>query len=179
MHYSKSTGGFYNAAIHGDIPADAVEITAAEYAALLTAQSSGKQIIADENGNPIAIDPPPPIRTQQSLLADVAAKRWVVETGGITVAGTPIATDREAQSLLNSAFVDLQSGLISDTQWKATNGTFTLFTLVQLEPVAQAVAAHRRACFAAEQAHVAAINALEAQAELDAYDIDDGWPPNS
>jgi len=177
MFYSQSTLGFYSQEFHCDnIPSDAVEITADYHAELMEAQSSGKVISADDFGYPIAIDPAKPVRTIESLLAEVAAKRWQVETDGIMVAGVPIATDREAQSLLNSAFIDLQSGLINDTQWKAANGTFTLVTLVQLEPVAQAVAAHRRACFAAEQVHAEAINALETQAELDAYDINTDWP---
>lgn len=177
MFYSKSTGGFYGAAIHGDrIPADAVEITAEEHAALLETQSSGKQITADENGYPIVIDPPQPVRTQAVLLAEVAAKRWLVETGGILIGGTPIATDRDSQAQLTSAYTSLKSGLIVDTPWKAADGSFTLVTLAEIEPVAQAVAAHVRACFAAEQAHNQAISALATQAELDGYDIHTGWP---
>jgi hypothetical protein len=58
IYYAKSTGGFYSADIHGDnIPADAVEITDEQHAALLEAQSSGKAITADTNGSPIAVDP--------------------------------------------------------------------------------------------------------------------------
>lgn len=177
MYFSQSTGGFYDAAIHGDnIPIDAVGITAEEHAALLAEQSSGKQIVADENGLPIAIDPPQPVRTKASLQAEVATKRWQVETGGIVVTGRPIATDREAQAQLSSAYASLQSGLIADTPWKAADSSFTLVTLAEIEPVAQAVATHVRACFAAEQTHNQAINALEIQAELDAYDIHTGWP---
>ena len=59
MKYSPSTGGFYDQEIHGDnIPADAVEITVEEHAALLEGQSQGQIISADEDGNPILIDPP-------------------------------------------------------------------------------------------------------------------------
>ena len=65
MFYSKSTGGFYTREIHGDnIPADAVEITEAEHAALLEGQSMGKRIVADESGRPILQDPPPPTHEQ-------------------------------------------------------------------------------------------------------------------
>lgn len=61
MHYSRSTGGFYDDALHtGGIPADAVPITIDHHAALLAAQSAGKRIAADENGYPVAQDPPPP-----------------------------------------------------------------------------------------------------------------------
>lgn len=179
MRFSKLTGGFYDRSIHGDnIPSDAVEITAEYHAELLAAQSEGKQISADETGAPIAIDPPKPVRTKEALLSEVAAKRWAVETGGVIVGGSPIATDRESQAQLTSAYTSLKSGLIENTTWKAADGTFNLVTLAQIEPVAQFVAAHVRACFAAEQIHDEAIQALTTQSELDAYDINAGWPQN-
>ena len=72
MFYSKSTGGFYTREIHGDnIPADAVEITEAEHAALIEGQSMGKVIVADENGRPILQDPPPP--TTEQIIAKYTA----------------------------------------------------------------------------------------------------------
>lgn len=64
MFYSKSTGGFYSADVHGDnIPADAVEITLEEHAALLNAQSQGKRIQADADGRPVAADHVPSTET--------------------------------------------------------------------------------------------------------------------
>lgn len=179
MHYSESTRGFYDPAIHGDdIPSDAVEISSKTNKELLVAQSAGMVIVADENGYPIAIDPPAPVRTMKSMLADIAAKRWTVETGGITVAGALIKTDRESQSQIISVYTSLKSALIADTPWKAADGYFTPTTLAELEPVAQAVAEHVRACFAAEQSHYDAINLLQTQAELESYDINSGWPPS-
>jgi hypothetical protein len=60
MFYSKQTGGFYSREIHGDnIPADAVEITADEHAALINGQSNGKRIVSDESGKPYLADPAP------------------------------------------------------------------------------------------------------------------------
>jgi len=74
MFYSKLTGGFYDAAIHGDsIPADAVEITAEEHAALLGAQSNGQQIGADETGYPVAIAVVPPEPTYAEIVAGMTA----------------------------------------------------------------------------------------------------------
>ena len=68
MKYAKSTNGFYDEAIHGDnIPADAVEITIEEHAALLEGQSQGKLIQADANGRPVLVDPPPP--TPEQIIA--------------------------------------------------------------------------------------------------------------
>ena len=86
MFYAQSTGGFYDTAIHGDnIPADAVEITKEQHAALLEGQSQGKVISADKNGKPSLKDPPPPTTEQ---LADTAraerdrlieSVRWRIE----------------------------------------------------------------------------------------------------
>lgn len=59
MFYAKSTGGFYDAAIHGDnIPSDAVEITSDYRWELISGQSEGKIISSDESGYPILIDIP-------------------------------------------------------------------------------------------------------------------------
>lgn len=177
MFYSKLTGGFYDAEMHIDAtPVDAVEITEERHAELMQAQSEGLQIIADENGHPIAIDPPQPVRTKESLLAEVAAKRWQVETGGVVVAGRHIATDRESQAQLTSVYTSLKGELIANTPWKSSDGSFTLVTLAEIEPVVNAVAEHVRACFAAEHAHSEAISAMMTQDELDAYSIEEGWP---
>lgn len=58
MLYSAKTGGFYAADIHGSaVPADCVEISDEQHAALLTGQSNGLAIAADRDGHPILIDP--------------------------------------------------------------------------------------------------------------------------
>ena len=73
MFYSKSTGGFYSADIHGNaIPADSVEITAAEHATLLAGQSAGQRIEADEHGRPVLRAAPTP---DDDTLADAARAR--------------------------------------------------------------------------------------------------------
>lgn len=59
MYYSPSTQGFYDQTMHSSIPVDAIEITRGEHTDLLAAQSIGKRITVDENGYPVAIDPPP------------------------------------------------------------------------------------------------------------------------
>ena len=53
MFYSKSNNGFYSQEIHGDnIPSDSVEISQSEYSELMQAQSEGKRIGSDAQGNP-------------------------------------------------------------------------------------------------------------------------------
>lgn len=57
MFYSKTTGGFYTAEVHGDkIPADSVEITIEEAQSLRAMEAEGKRIVANENGYPIIVD---------------------------------------------------------------------------------------------------------------------------
>lgn len=78
MFYSETTGGFYTREIHGDnIPADAVEITEAEHAALIEGQSKGKVIMADENGRPILQDPPPPTAEQIMSRLEARVQQWL------------------------------------------------------------------------------------------------------
>lgn len=60
MFYSSTAMGFFDPAIHAAIPADAVEITAADHAALMAAQAEGLVIVADVDGRPVAMAPPPP-----------------------------------------------------------------------------------------------------------------------
>lgn len=95
MEYSKTTNGFYDPAIHGgDIPSDAVEITAEQHAALLAEQSAGKRIVSDANGYPIAVDPPPLSLDQVKAvaLAAIDAEAGVARARYITVAPGQEAT---------------------------------------------------------------------------------------
>lgn len=74
LFYAKSTNGFYAAEIHGDaIPADAVEITDDEHTALLTGQSAGLRIGANNSGRPVLSAPIPPSAKQikEALIAAV------------------------------------------------------------------------------------------------------------
>ncbi|MGU5593071.1 DUF4376 domain-containing protein [Aeromonas sanarellii] len=157
-------------------PDDAVEYPSDVFDTIVCRRPDGMNMVPDEKGHPTLIEQPKPVITKEGLIAAVADKRWLVETSGIVVAGSPIKTDRESQAQLSSAYTLLKSGLIPDTPWKTADGTFVRVTLAQIEPITQAVAAHVRACFAAEEVHSQAIAALQTPSELDAYDIDTGWP---
>ena len=88
IYYAKSTRGFYTREIHGEnMPADVVEITAEEHAALLEGQSSGKLIDFDEAGRPFLADPPPQVLTAEQLCQriDTAA-----DAARRAVAGDPL-----------------------------------------------------------------------------------------
>ena len=81
MFASKTTRGFYDAAIHGDnMPADVVEITAEEHAALLEGQSNGKVIDFDEAGRPFLAEPPPPSAEQIQAQVNAEARAYLLQT---------------------------------------------------------------------------------------------------
>lgn len=53
--YSASAQGFFDEAIHADLPADAVKISRARHAELLAAQATGATIVAADNGRPVIL----------------------------------------------------------------------------------------------------------------------------
>jgi hypothetical protein len=68
MFYSAIHKGFFIAELHGDaIPADAVPVSADDYAALFEGQSRGAQIVPGPDGAPTLLWPTPP--TEAELLA--------------------------------------------------------------------------------------------------------------
>jgi hypothetical protein len=123
LFYAKSTGGFYDDTIHtaAQIPQDAVAITDVLHQALLTGQSAGKLISADDSGHPILIDPP------AMPLADLQAASLVQLD--------------DAAEVLRGKFITANSGqvatyLLKQNQaaaFKAANYTGTVPGLVQAE----------------------------------------------
>jgi hypothetical protein len=101
-------------------------------------------------------------------MAAVAARRYAVETGGITVGGAEIETNRRAQGQLSATLAAFNAGMVSSVDWKAGNGWQTL-DLAGFAPIAEAVAAHVQDCFSAERAADDDIAAMAA-AELDTLD---------
>lgn len=116
--------------------------------------------------------------------AVLAEKRWQLETGGITISGASIRTDRESQALITGAKVAIDVGAISSVDWKASNGFVTL-NGVQVTAIATAVCQHVQACFSNEKALAAALDAAgsdtgltlaQRAAQILAVDLDSGWP---
>jgi hypothetical protein len=96
LFYSKSTGGFYDDAIHtpAQIPSDAVAISQVEYNALMEGQSLGNTIGADANGNPILIPPVPATlaQVQASALTGLDAGAETLRSKFITANSGQVAT---------------------------------------------------------------------------------------
>ena len=92
------------------------------------------------------------------LKAYAANKRWEKETGGITVSGAAIQTDRASQAMITGAFAFAQTNPSASIAFKAEGG-FVMLAAAEVEAIANAVGAHVQACFAAEAAIVGAIEA--------------------
>lgn len=77
IKYSPTTKGFYLPDHAGSVPADAVEITEAEWHSLLDRQEQGDEIVMSA-GRPVAQAPPPPPPPTAAEIAaakDAAADR--------------------------------------------------------------------------------------------------------
>lgn len=185
MFYSATTGGFYDPEIHGEaIPTDAVEITPEEHVALLDAQSKGKIIQSDIDGNPVAVDPPK--QTAAQVWDRIKAKRDATKSGGVKVGTKWYHTDTESRvqclGLLEKARAARAAGgtdatrlqaLGQDIKWKTMDGSFIYLTVKHAEDIFAAVTDLDAAAFAAAETHRVA---MEASADPAAYDFSVGWP---
>lgn len=100
----------------------------------------------------------PPVLASIDLVAYAAAKRFDVETRGITVSGTSIKTDRESQSKITGAYIYTQTNPEKTVMFKALNG-FVELDKDAVAVIADAVGAHVQACFAIEAELVPGISA--------------------
>jgi len=113
------------------------------------------------------------------LKAEVADKRWRIETGGLTVGGMPVDTSDRTKLLVTGARIRADAEPEAEFRWKAASGVFVTLTSEQIIAIADALAAFVQALFDAESDHVDAIDALVVEDNWDAlrlYDIDAGWP---
>jgi hypothetical protein len=111
MKYTPSTCGFYLPEIHGkNIPADAVEITDAQYAALLDGQEAGQIITAGEDGMPVLVDPAKPSIDDIRAQGVSAMANWIAQflsqfTAGVSpaeLASWSVKAERARQHLAGS-----------------------------------------------------------------------------
>lgn len=130
--------------------------------------------VIEPKGVEVAEPPVTLSAAKKKKLADLAAYRYQRETGGLSVNGMSILTDRESQAQLTSAYVSLKFGLKSSIDWKGTNG-WTSLTLAEIEPIAQLVLHHVQNGFTMEKIHSEAINNLTTVEEVNAYDITVGF----
>ncbi len=153
------------------VPEGAVEISDEQWQELLNNQGQRYW-----TGSEVAVYLPPIVPpTTADLLAYAADKRWQVETGGITVAGAEIDTNRDSQAMITGAYAYSQAHPEEPIKFKAASGWVTL-DAATMAAIATAVGAHVQESFAVEEAVDAAIAAgtITTFEEIDAA----GWPSN-
>lgn len=118
-----------------------------------------------------------------AMKAAITAKRWAVETAGITVSGSAIATDAATQAKLSGALQLVQDDDTVVIDWKGADGTWVQLNAAAVTAIAVAVGTHVQACFTREKELHAAVDNVATGAVLDLIDIEAGstngsgaWP---
>lgn len=102
------------------------------------------------------VEPIPIDEVRAAAREEIARRRWEAEVGGVEVAGRLIDTSREARATLGQA-----AQLGYEGVWKFTDGSFADVAHADLADMVAAVMSHVAACYAAEAAAAAAIDAAE------------------
>ena len=171
MFYSKSTGGFYDTAIHGDnIPADAVEISEQYHLNLFQGQAAGKVIVPDNNGYPVLQDAP--LASSEQIWAQIKAERDKRKEGGVLVEGKWFHSD-DASRIQQLSLVLLGDNIPKGLQWKTMDGSFIEMDANLAKKVFDAQVLNDQTLFAIAQQHKAGVDASVVPSN---YDYSTGWP---
>lgn len=165
---SPTVGGFHHQPGNTDIPKDAVEITAAQYARLLKGLAEGKLLTWVGDGGPTLVDPEAVAKDYKGIIAN---ERFAREATGVFVEGFQIETTRDSQALIASTGLSA----VLDPDYRCNFKTATEFVEIgasQIISIAKAVRAHVQACFDRELELLKALEAGDYSDEMLAV----GWP---
>lgn len=112
---------------------------------------------------------------KEETIAKLAAYRFELEVGGISVNGVTVKTDRESQAQLASALLTINEGFANSINWKSANGWVNL-DKKSIQQISKIVAQHVQGCFNVEQMHASKILNFATIEELSNYDFKTGWP---
>ncbi|WP_124303536.1 phage tail assembly chaperone [Pseudomonas chlororaphis] len=132
MFTSKTTRGFYHAAIHASMPADVVEISTKRHAELLAGQSEGKVIAWGDDGYPVLVDPPP---LSPEALAEVE-RAWrdaqLSESDGVVSRHRDEVEADDTTTLTSGQYTELQAYRRALRSWPESGE----FPLIDHRPIA-------------------------------------------
>ena len=109
--------------------------------------------------------------TDEQWTDKIAARRYQVETGGTTVEGVQVNTERDSQALLTGAAFAATLDPAYHIKWKAATG-FVDLTGEQVIGLASQVRAFVQACFNRE----AELLGFVADGSITAEMLEEGWP---
>ena len=131
------------------------------------------------DGSVVTFTPAAPVLAdeQAKRLQALADLRWKKEESGTAVDGTAIATDRTTQDKLIAGYIKATADdTYAIADWKFGQGAFGALNAATIIAAANAVEAHVQACFTNEATLSASIMAATDMTELEAVDIETGWP---
>ena len=114
----------------------------------------------------------------EELKAQVTANRWRVMTGGIEVGGVFVGTTIDDQNRITSVVANAALTGLTDADevdFKASSGWIRV-SIGQIKAMAGAIGQHVQACYTAERVHHEAIDLLTTHEQINAYNVNDGWP---
>lgn len=98
---------------------------------------------------------------KERKIREIADWRYRREVSGISLNGVQIATDRESQAKISSAYMSLAQGLVSSIQWKTADTNWITLDLPMMQAVAQAVLFHVQQSFDLEKLYVDQVKAVQ------------------
>lgn len=111
------------------------------------------------------------------LKAKVSALRWAKETGGVAAGGQVIRSDEVSQAKLNGAVTLINSDpSLTSIDWEAQPGVWVTASREEILALGIAVGRHVQSCFSRARALHEMIAAAASKEELQAIDIEAGWP---
>lgn len=126
IRYSASKNAFFHAEwSQGNMPADVIQLTHAEHAALLAGQAEGKQLVAGPGGRPVLLDRPGPVWADVQA-AELAAFRELREGYLNRLTGIGLAAQLAGDTDTLAAAVAMRRGLLDMTEAPAVVAATTL-----------------------------------------------------
>lgn len=119
----------------------------------------------------LAAAPEPESAPAPDWPALIAARRFKVETGGVTVGGIPVNTERDSQVLMTGAAFAASLDPNYQIKWKSATG-FVELNRDQVIGLASQVRAFVQACFNRE----AELLGFVADGSITAEMLEEGWP---
>lgn len=122
------------------------------------------------------------VAAKAGLIEAATSKRWDVMTGGISLpGGMQVGTTIDDQNRITSVVANAALAGLTDADevdFKAESG-WVRITIGQVKQIAGAIGQFVQACYSAERTHHEAIALLSTPAEINAYDVNSGWPEAS
>lgn len=140
-----------------------------------------RQMIAEWElqGNVIPpYDPSPKTfaEAKEALFEKLSDIRYQKEVGGTTFQNVPLKTDRESTAIITAAYITALGDPTFTMNWKVANGVFSTLTAEHIIAVGTVIRNHVQACFNHEMVISNLIHQATTKAELEAIDLEQGWP---